>query len=318
MKCGICFNTSNNNKLVLKEMMYGLKDEFDYFECASCGCIQIAEVPSNLDKYYPDDYYSYTVAEVPLKKSWIRSAHFDYYAFNKNKLLGSLLALKFKPSGFYTWLKELRLYNRNESVLDIGCGNGQLLKRMYRLGFNHLTGIDPFLEKDIIHNNSLKLFKKDIFQTDSRYDVIMMHHSLEHMDRQHEVIQKAATLLKEGGRMLIRIPIVSKPLMDKYGVNVVSLDAPRHLFIHSLKSITGIIEKNNLSIYKTVFDAEVFSIMGSEQYSKGISNVNDERSHFQNPAGSIFTPSDIERFEKEIKVLNQKRESDTVALYIRK
>ncbi|WP_114792367.1 class I SAM-dependent methyltransferase [Niabella yanshanensis] len=318
MKCGICFNTSDNKKIVLKEMMYGLKDEFDYFECTSCGCIQIAEVPSDLGKYYPTDYYSYTVAEVPLKKSRIRSVHFDYYAFNKNRLLGGLLALKFKPSGFYTWLKELYLHNRNESVLDIGCGNGQLLKRMYRLGFNNLTGIDPFLEKDLIYNNSLKLLKRDIFQTDSTYDVIMMHHSLEHMDRQDAVIQKAATLLKEGGRILIRIPIVSKPLMVKYGGNVVSLDAPRHLFIHSLKSITGIIEKNNLSIYKTVFDAEAFSIMGSEQYSKGISNVNDERSYFQNPAGSIFTPSDIERFENEIKTLNQKGESDSVALYIRK
>ncbi len=316
MKCRICFNTSNNTKIVLKEMMYGVKDEFDYFECASCGCIQIAEVPSDLGKYYPNDYYSYTVAEVPLKKSWIRSVHFDYYAFNKHQLLGSLLALKFKPSGFYTWLKELYLHNRNESILDIGCGNGQLLKRMYRLGFNNLTGIDPFLEKDLVYNDSIKLFKKDIFQTDTGYDVIMMHHSLEHMDRQDEVIQKAASLLKKGGRMLIRIPIVSKPLMDKYGSNVVSLDAPRHLFIHSLKSITGIIEKNNLSIYKTMFDAEAFSIMGSEQYSRGISNVNDERSYFQNPAGSVFKPSDIERFENEIKTLNQKGESDSVALYI--
>ncbi len=318
MKCGICFNTSNNNKLVLKEMMYGLKDEFEYFECASCGCIQIAEVPADLGKYYPHDYYSYTVAEVPLKRSWIRSVHFDYYAFNKHKLLGNFLALKFKPSGFYTWLAGLHLQNRKESVLDIGCGNGQLLKRMYRLGFENLTGIDPFLDKDTVYNNNLRLFKRDIFQTDTSYDVIMMHHSLEHMDRQDEVIQKAASLLKEGGRMLIRIPIVSKPLMEKYGGNVVSLDAPRHLFIHSLKSITGIIEKNSLSIYKTVFDAEAFSIMGSEQYSRGISNVNDERSYFQNPAGSIFKPSDIERFENEIKVLNQKGESDSVALYIKK
>ncbi len=318
MKCSICFNTSNNKKIVLKEMMYGLKDEFDYFECGSCGCIQIAKVPSNLGNYYPKDYYSYTVAEVPLKKSWIRSVHFDYYAFHRRRLLGSLLALKFKPSGFYTWLKNLNLHNRNESVLDIGCGNGHLLKRMYRLGFNHLTGIDPFLDKDLVYNDSLKLFKRDIFQTDTTYDVIMMHHSLEHMDRQAEVIQKAADLLKRGGRMLIRIPVVSKPLMGKYGGNVVSLDAPRHLFIHSLKSITGLIEKNQLTLYNMVFDAEAFSIMGSEQYSRGISNVNDERSHFQNPAGSIFKPSDIERFEYEIKALNQKGESDNVALYIRK
>jgi len=104
--------------------------------------------------------------------------------------------------------------------------------------------------------------------------------------------------------------------MKKYGVNVVSLDPPRHHFIHSLKSITKLIEKHNLSVYKTVFDAELFSILGSEQYAKGISNVNDDRSYIQNPAGSLFRKPDIERFAAEIKVLNEKQESDSVALYI--
>src|SRR5690606_163897 len=99
----------------------------------------------------------------------------------------------------------------------------------------------------------------------------------EHMDRQREVIEKAASLLSSGGRMLIRIPIVSGPLMEKYGENVVSLDPPRHYFIHSLQSISRLVEQANLNIYKTVFDAELFSILGSEQYSKGISNVNDSR-----------------------------------------
>lgn len=318
MTCGICSNTENNKPLTLKEMMYGLRDEFAYFECGKCGCIQIENVPADLGKYYPNDYYSYTVAEVPLSKSRIRSIHFDYYAFKKHKLLGGLLALKFKASGFYTWLKELQMENRNEAVLDIGCGNGQLLKRMYRLGFNNLTGIDPFLDKDYVYNPQLRLLKKNIFETDSRYDVIMMHHSLEHMDRQEEVLLKAASLLKEGGRMLIRIPIVSKPLMEKYGVNVVSLDPPRHLFVHSMKSITGLIEKSNLATYKTVYDAAAFSILGSEQYMHGISNVNDDRSYIQNPGGSFFTKADLTKFEREIAALNERGESDSVALYLRK
>ncbi|MCH5596836.1 class I SAM-dependent methyltransferase [Niabella ginsengisoli] len=318
MKCRICSNDINNKQLVLKEMMYGLKDLFDYFQCSNCGCIQISEIPANIDKYYPNDYYSYTAAEVPVKRSAIRSLHFNYHAFNKNKMIGGLLALKFKPSLFYDWLKVLNLHNRNERVLDIGCGNGQLLKRMYRLGFNDLTGIDPFLNQDTIYNEHLRLLKKDVFEMEGRYDVIMMHHSLEHMDHQHEVIAKAASLLNNNGRLLIRIPIVSTPLLEKYGVNVATLDPPRHFFVHSLQSIKILTKENNLSLYKTVFDAQVFSILASEQYTKGISNVNDSRSYIQNPEGSSFTEEDLARFQQEINDYNQRGESDSVALYFKK
>jgi|HigsolmetaAR201D_1030396.scaffolds.fasta_scaffold00193_11 2-polyprenyl-3-methyl-5-hydroxy-6-metoxy-1,4-benzoquinol methylase len=299
-------------------MMFGFRDNFDYFECGNCGCIQIAKIPANIEKYYPSNYYSYTAADVPVKRSFIRRIHFEYHSFGKHRLLGGLLALKFKASKFYTWLKELQLSNKNESILDVGCGNGQLLKRIYRLGFNDLTGIDPFMDKDVIYNPQLRLLKKDIFDIQGQFDVIMMHHSLEHMDHQNEVIGKAASLLSEKGRLLIRIPIVSKPLMEKYGINVVSLDPPRHFYIHSLKSITHLIQQNNLSIYKTVFDADPFSILGSEQYSRDISNVNDDRSYIQNPQNSIFTQEDLQRFQQEIDQYNQAGESDSVALYIRK
>ena len=317
MKCKLCLNENNNKPLILREMMFGLREEFDYFQCGNCGCIQIARIPENMGKYYPADYYSYTLAEVPVKRSLVRRIHFDYHCFGKYKLPGSLLALKFKPSLFYEWLKILNLYDRNESVLDVGCGNGRLLKRMYRLGFNDLTGIDPFMEKDTMYNKNLRLLRKSIFDMEGSFDVIMMHHSLEHMDQQNAVIKKAASLLSNRGRLLIRIPTVSKPLMEKYGANVVSLDPPRHFYIHSRQSIQQLVSANGLSIYKTVFDAEMFSILGSEQYTRGISNVNDERSYMVNVANSVFSQEDLNRFQAEIDRLNQQEQSDSIALYIR-
>lgn len=57
--CRICGNETNNRAFHVREMMFGWKDVFEYFECADCGCVQIAAIPDDLDKYYPTDYYAF-------------------------------------------------------------------------------------------------------------------------------------------------------------------------------------------------------------------------------------------------------------------
>jgi hypothetical protein len=58
-RCRICGNDTGNVVHHCSEKMYGLGDEFDYFQCQNCACLQIEEIPPDLGKYYPDDYYSY-------------------------------------------------------------------------------------------------------------------------------------------------------------------------------------------------------------------------------------------------------------------
>ncbi|MEO6229300.1 MAG: hypothetical protein ABJB11_04145 [Ferruginibacter sp.] len=58
MFCKIC---NNELTLALKagEMMFGFKTFHTYFECGNCAALQIATVPGDLGKYYPDNYYSF-------------------------------------------------------------------------------------------------------------------------------------------------------------------------------------------------------------------------------------------------------------------
>lgn len=56
--CRICGH-NKCKKFLVKEMQFGMQDEFDYYECLSCGCLQISEYPENISKYYPDKYFSY-------------------------------------------------------------------------------------------------------------------------------------------------------------------------------------------------------------------------------------------------------------------
>ena len=57
LTCRICGEHANNNIYKVKEMMYGTKEEFNYFVCEKCKCMQIEEVPENLEQYY-HNYYS--------------------------------------------------------------------------------------------------------------------------------------------------------------------------------------------------------------------------------------------------------------------
>ena len=208
--------------------------------------------------------------------------------------------------------------NKNAKILDIGSGGGEILKRLEVLGFTDLTGSDPFIEKDVYLSNNLRLLKKDIAELEGKYDIIMLHHCLEHMDNHAEVLIQLNQLLTDDGRLLIRIPVFSKPLFEKYGVKLFSLDPPRHLFVHSPKSIKYIVEKHGFEILESYHDANVINIIASEQYKHDIEYGNKEKSYAVSPKISIFSAQELKTFKQQIKDLNAQGESDTMALVIRK
>ena len=76
-QCRICNNSNDNQVYLVKEMMFGFPDEFVYFKCSNCGCLQISEEPADISKYYPTDYYSLKpfIAHSNTIKSKIRSVH---------------------------------------------------------------------------------------------------------------------------------------------------------------------------------------------------------------------------------------------------
>src|SRR5689334_15160240 len=57
MQCRICGGRENNAVYRAREMQLGWRDEFDYFQCAACDCLQIAEIPQDIHRYYPPGYF---------------------------------------------------------------------------------------------------------------------------------------------------------------------------------------------------------------------------------------------------------------------
>ena len=181
-KCSICDNEDKNKTHTVPEMMYGEGDKFDYIECGNCGCLQIAHIPENIEKYYPPNYYSYS-SRIDVKASlkiWLQSV------IIKNRLYGKHLfksiASKYKGYSFIDFLAKNDYLGKNTKILDVGCGTGALLLKLNRLGFKHLSGVDPFLEKDIDYKNGVHIRKKYLHEIEERNDIVMLHHSFEHME----------------------------------------------------------------------------------------------------------------------------------------
>jgi len=321
-QCKVCRQSNENKVYIVREMMFGYKDEFEYFECTHCGCLQIVSVPDNLGKYYPAHYYS--IADVPdIAKpnpfgSYIKQLRLRYYLKGKGFLQKLVLKTLGSPR-LYSWMKKENL-DPSFKILDVGCGTGYLLLALRQMGFSKLQGIDPFIESDIEYKNGVRVEKKDLSEISGQFDLVMLHHSFEHMPDPVSTFKDLYRLVKPKRYLLIRIPIFPSFAWRKYGINWVQLDAPRHLFLHSIQSIQRLADGVGFSIQEIVYDSTPLQFWGSEQYVSGIPH-RDERSYYHgsfrnDQRGSIFSAADIEEFRAKASYLNNVGDGDQACFYL--
>jgi len=114
-------------------------------------------------------------------------------------------------------LKQLNL-GYYESVLDLGCGTGQLLSRISRSGVL-LAGVD--IAPDMIAESKKKLGEQADLQVgdtenlpweDGRFDAVLSTLSFHHYPNPLSVLKEAARVLNPGGRLIIGDVWLPSPL----------------------------------------------------------------------------------------------------------
>lgn len=319
--CRICGNIENNRFHDAREMMFGTRRKFVYLECGACGTIQIKEVP-DLSLYYPKDYYSFDATgdlwfTKKLKSRLAARFAGDYFVRGRN-FIGKRLAEKkdwinfFYPASLKEPLLELNFGSR---ILDFGCGGGRLLQILYHFGFRNLTGADAFVESDIFYPNGVTIYKKSLAELEPFFDFVMLHHAFEHVPNPLETLREIRRLLAKDKFCLIRIPVVNFA-WEKYGANWVQLDAPRHVFLYTEKSFRYLAEKAGFTVEKVVYDSEAFQFWGSEQYLQDIP-LNDEQAYKGDVSNGIFTPEQIDAWQREAENLNECGKGDQACFYLR-
>jgi len=320
LTCRICGNQENNDQIYhVREMLFGTNKSFDYFECGRCHCLQIVEIPENIAEFYPETYSAYNKHK-GIKKLNAISQFLKYkksqYCLGRNKnLIGGAMTYFF-GGGFVEKLAPANV-DFNDEILDVGTGTGGRILDLKRRGFKNLSGSDIFIPGDIFYDNGVKIFKKDVSEIHETYDFIMLNHSLEHMPDPLRILKELYRLLKNGKYVLIRIPVSDSYSWKHYRENWVDLDAPRHFFLHTRKSMEILAKQAGFNVSDVVYDSTEYQFAGSEQYLKDIPAY-AENSYFINPEKSIFSKKDIKRFKKKAKKLNDNEEGDTACFYLYK
>lgn len=239
-----------------REMMMGTAELFAYAECESCGCLWLTEVPREMGRYYPAaDYYSLQAS-----------------ASNRVRMLRDRVYLS-RWSWLVNWHSRTDLdvirragLRKSMNLLDVGCGVGYLLRDLRDLGYQ-AEGIDPFIPEDIHDRFGVRVRRQRLDEVSETYDVILFRHSLEHMPIHS--LRQARERIRNNGVCVVCIPIIGWAWAN-YGVNWVQLDAPRHLFLHSAKSLALLASASQFRVERIVYDSTDFQFWGSEAYSREI------------------------------------------------
>jgi SAM-dependent methyltransferase len=264
--CKVCGNEFGNRTHESREMMLGLGGSFTYLECSSCGCLALENRPADLAPYYPNDYSSFVRNEKGFRGLAKGLRVLSY--FRRGSVFGAWLVRRYPRPDLASMAR--MNFPKTWRILDVGCGAGKLLLELSDLGYRNLTGVDPFVTATIRYPNGIEIRKCFLGEVEEGgWDLIMFHHSLEHIPDQFETLKSVAALLGPNGTCLIRIPVVGWA-WENYQTDWVQLDAPRHFFLHTEKSFRLLAQAAGLKVIQVEYDSFEFQFWGSELYRRGI------------------------------------------------
>lgn len=189
-KCPICLNDHGevlHHQSFADLDVYELPKEYDIVCCEKCGFVfaDTSAIQQDYSKYY-QQFSKYEAGGTP---KW-----------NAEKMEP---ILKFLP-------------DKNSSILDIGCANGELLVELKKLGYKNLTGLDP--AKTCVQNainNGIDTIEGELFSInsvipDKKFDCVIFSHVLEHICDLQTAVDNMAGKLNENGILYIEVPDASR------------------------------------------------------------------------------------------------------------
>jgi len=158
----------------------------------------------------------------------------------------------------------LKKLPKNAKILEIGCGNGFVLKALMDLGFKNVSGLEPSMDaleksapkvkKKII----LDVLKEDLFSKDS-FDFIFFFQVFDHVPDPNKFLDLCHRILKKDGYILSfnhNIDSISSKILGERSP-IIDIE---HTFLYSPKTMRKIFKKNKFLIEKVYSPYNILSL----------------------------------------------------------
>ena len=235
--CPIC-DSNQNAELVYEKKLpdnltnpnfAGRKDpdgyHYEMIRCKSCTLLYASEI-------YDEEYSNYLYNE----SSFDYSSELKGLSKSYSKTLEEGVSLLKAPK---------------KNFLEIGCGNGFMLKEALKLGFINVKGIEP--SKDAIEyaDNEIKEFihhgifdKKEIGS--EKYDLVFIAMIIEHVVDANEFLANIYNVLKPGG-VIVCVCHNERHFLAKILKNKHPIINDEHVAVFNKKALDMIFKKNKFS-----------------------------------------------------------------------
>jgi len=212
-----------------------LGNSFPTYSCRNCGTSFLfpPPTPAQLEKAYATSYYG----EGATKFGGVIEHLRDLASKTRAQTLARGL-----PS--------------NSRILDVGCGDGRLLRQFSQLGDNYqLHGIElpgPAAERTAkIPRVQLHLGTQDTVDfPEAHFDLITLVHVLEHLPNPRQAVVRLARWLKPGGILFLSFPNVDSWQAKAFGSAWFHLDPPRHLTLPSPAAVSQLLSSNKVALQR--------------------------------------------------------------------
>lgn len=93
------------------------------------------------------------------------------------------------------------------NILEVGCGNGFVLEKIYQSGYKNVFGVEPSINavnkapKNIKTKIMVNMFKSNLFPK-NKFDLIFLFQTLDHISNPNEFIKECHRITKQGGYFL--------------------------------------------------------------------------------------------------------------------
>jgi SAM-dependent methyltransferase len=268
-KCDYCDGISCKNRADIEKRFQMVDNECRIFECTNCHLVSVFPRPT-----YKENFLIYTDYE--LKK-------------------GRLEVEKYRQEKIYpAKLKKIKRYVKGDRLLDIGAGLGTFAHEAKKLGFD-VTGIELSQEQSARAKElyGINLINRDIFECYEelgRFDVIHIHHVLEHILSPSELFSVLGKLLNSGGVIVLEVPYELQRIQELIFRGKDRKWNGDHLYFFSPKTLNNYFRKNGFFVMEFnqyLVEQDKYSAVSAPRYFLRYL-FRKITTYFQIPSGSFM------------------------------